>query len=138
MSRNLVEVSVRCDELAPARVRATISALEGVDGVALEDAKIVASELVTNAVLHSQCSEEESLSVRVSGNGGLRISVLDPGRSGGAAEIADRRPELGGMGLKVVSQLARGWGSERRPEGFEVWADLEAEQCATGETAQTA
>jgi anti-sigma regulatory factor (Ser/Thr protein kinase) len=124
MRRNVVEVSVRCDESAPAVVRAAISAVAGVDGIALEDARMVASELVTNAVVHSQCTEEELLAVRVSGNGCLRISVIDPGRSGRAAEIAERRLGLGGLGLKVVSELSSRWGSERRPEGYEVWADL--------------
>ena len=124
MGRNVIQVSVRCDESAPGHVRAALSSLMGPEGMVLEDAKIVASELVTNAVLHSQCSADERLWVRVSDEGGLRISVVDPGRSGAAAEIADRCLELGGMGLKVVSRVARRWGSERRAEGYEVWAEL--------------
>src|ERR1700761_6663306 len=127
MGRNLVEVSVRCDEAAPAVVRAAISAVAGFDEMALADAKVVASELVTNAVVHSQCTEEELLSVRVSGNGWLRISVVDPGRSSRAAEISDRQLGLGGLGLQLVRELASRWGSERRPQGYEVWADLEVD-----------
>jgi anti-sigma regulatory factor (Ser/Thr protein kinase) len=127
MGRKLVEVSVRCDECAPAVVRAAISAVAGFDEMALADAKMVASELVTNAVVHSQCTEEELLLVRVSGNGWLRISVVDPGRSSRAAEISDRQLGLGGLGLKLVSELAGRWGSERRPQGYEVWADLEVD-----------
>src|ERR1700760_577437 len=101
MGKKLVHVEVRCDEGAPARARAAVSTLTVFAGMTLEDVKLVASELVANAVLHSQCGEDELLSVRVSGNGGLRVSVVDPGHSGGAAQIADRRLDLGGMGLKV-------------------------------------
>ena len=89
-----------------------------------DDAILVASELVTNAIVHSLCTEDDLLDVRVAGDGGVRISVVDPGASGLSAQIADRPPQLGGMGLKVVENLARQWGSERRPDGYEVWAEL--------------
>jgi anti-sigma regulatory factor (Ser/Thr protein kinase) len=94
-------------------------------GWVLEDATLVASELVTNAVRHSLCTEEEYLSVLITRDGRLRISVLDPGRSGRDAEIADRPIELGGLGLKVVEQLATAWGAERHPDGYSVWAELD-------------
>jgi two-component sensor histidine kinase len=86
---------------------------------------LVASELVTNAVRHSHCAEDEFLSVSISRDGHLRISVLDPGGSGKNAEIADRPLDLGGLGLKVVEQLATDWGAERRGDGYRVWAELE-------------
>jgi two-component sensor histidine kinase len=94
-------------------------------GWVLGDAMLVASELVTNAVRHSLCTEDELLSVTISRDGRLRISVLDPGGSGKSAEIADRPLELGGLGLKVVEQLATDWGSERYVDGYRVWAELE-------------
>jgi hypothetical protein len=50
----------------------------------------VASELVTNTVVHSDCTEEEFLSVRVARDGWLRIAVFDPGASGLRAEVVDR------------------------------------------------
>src|SRR5689334_22616059 len=98
-------MSVRCDDLAPTVVRKELRTLPGL-GRALRDALLVASELVTNAVRHSLCSEEEFLTVRITRDGRLRIAVLDPGTSGRRAEIADRPIELGGLGLKVVEQLA--------------------------------
>jgi anti-sigma regulatory factor (Ser/Thr protein kinase) len=114
---------MRCDEFAPSVVREGMTTLSDLDGV-LGDALLVASELVTNAVRHSRCTEDQCLSVRISRNGRLRISVLDPGESGRAAEIANRPVELGGLGLKVVEQLASSWGSERRDDGYRVWAEL--------------
>jgi hypothetical protein len=70
------------------------------------------------------CTEDEFVSVRISRNARLRISVLDPGASGHTAEIADRPIEMGGLGLKVVEQLAATWGTERRNDGYRVWAEL--------------
>jgi anti-sigma regulatory factor (Ser/Thr protein kinase) len=93
-------------------------------GPVSNDAMLVASELVTNAVQHSLCADDEFLTVSISRDGWLRISVRDPGRSGGSAGIADRPLELGGMGLKVVDALAQDWGAEHRDDGYEVWAEL--------------
>lgn len=127
MADTLADLIVHCDETAPAAVRAAISRLDGIDTPVLEDTKLVASELVSNAVRHSQCTDQEFLNVRVSGagDGRLRVSVFDPGRSGGAADIASRPLQLGGMGLKVVEEVASRWGTTRRAQGYEVWADLE-------------
>jgi anti-sigma regulatory factor (Ser/Thr protein kinase) len=115
---------VRCDELAPAAVRDKMKSLPGL-GSARGDAMLVASELVTNAVCHSLCTEDDFVRVRITRDGRLRISVLDPGASGNTAEIADRPIELGGLGLKVVEQLAARWGTDRHDDGYRVWAELE-------------
>jgi hypothetical protein len=32
---------------------------------------------------------------------------------------------IGGLGLKVVEQIAAAWGAERRDDGYRVWADLD-------------
>jgi anti-sigma regulatory factor (Ser/Thr protein kinase) len=127
MAKDLVAATVRCDEAAPAVVREAISHLDGVERTVMEDVKLVASELVTNAVRHSSCASDEFLNVRVTGDGWWRISVFDPGRSRGIAEITNRPPAVGGMGLKVVDKLASTWGAARRAHGYEVWAVLEAE-----------
>jgi two-component sensor histidine kinase len=90
----------------------------------LGDVMLVASELVTNAVRHSLCSEDEFLTLTVTRDGSARIWVLDPGRSGGAAKVAERPVELGGLGLKLVEALTIRWGSERHEDGYAVWAEL--------------
>jgi hypothetical protein len=92
-------------------------------GWVLGDAMLVASELVTNAVLHSGCSGNETIEVRVDVRSErLRISVRDPGRSGRNAELRADQP-VGGWGLRVVEQLAERWGSERAA-GYQVWAEV--------------
>jgi anti-sigma regulatory factor (Ser/Thr protein kinase) len=124
MATDPMRICVRCDASAPSAVRQAMTRLSDL-GWPLGDAMLVASELVTNAVRHSRCTEEEFLDVRISSDGRLRISVLDPGGSGRNAEIVDRPIELGGLGLKVVDQLASTWGTERRDDGYMVWAELE-------------
>jgi serine/threonine-protein kinase RsbW len=111
-----------CDSQAPAAVRDAIRALD--IGWLAGDAMLVASELVTNAVVHSGCTAEDLLDVRVQINRDrLLISVRDPGSSGGAARLREDDDAFGGMGLRVVEQLARRWSSERT-DGHRVWAEL--------------
>jgi len=94
-------------------------------GWVLGDAMLVASELVTNAVLYSGCAEEDLLEVEVDRAGDhLLVAVRDPGRSGGVAKlVAGEAREFGGMGLWVVDQVAHRWGSDRL-DGYRVWAEL--------------
>jgi anti-sigma regulatory factor (Ser/Thr protein kinase) len=86
---------------------------------------LVASELVTNAVVHSGCEQDDQLSVCVSERDGrIVISVHDPGITGrrAIAETKDRQG-AGGCGLRIVDRLSERWGSER-PDGYRVWAEL--------------
>lgn len=115
---------VRCDSFAPRIVRQNLERLPAV-GSNSDEAMLVASELVTNAIRHSHCSEEDHLTVDAQcEEDRLRISVLDPGSSGRTAQIVERPVEHGGVGLKVVEQLSQRWGSERRRDGYRVWAEI--------------
>jgi hypothetical protein len=120
----LLRVDVRCDLTAPAVVREALAQTEGIERV-LDDATLIASELVTNAVIHSGCSANDAIQVRVSrGTGRLTISVRDPGASGKRAEMTDGdMAGYGGFGLKVVDAVASRWGTERG-DGYRVWAEL--------------
>ena len=87
----------------------------------LQDALLVASELVTNAVLHAgTCSE---LEVRLTdGSLEVRVSDRDP-------RVPVRRRLLGGpaaqgRGLRLLAELADTWGVDRRSDGKTVWAVL--------------
>lgn len=94
-------------------------------GWILGDAMLVATELVTNAVRHSMCAPEHALVVSVrAGTDHVHICVRDPGISGATARIIEGNDWFGGLGLRIVDQLATHWGSNREPEGYEVWAQL--------------
>jgi anti-sigma regulatory factor (Ser/Thr protein kinase) len=120
----LLRVDVLCDLTAPAVVRDALAQTEEIEPV-LDDATLIASELVTNAVIHSGCSANDVIQVRVSrGTGRLTISVCDPGASGKHAEMTHgNMAGYGGFGLKVVDAVALRWGTER-DDGYRVWAEL--------------
>lgn len=85
---------------------------------------LVASELVTNAVIHSGCGDDHQLNVRVTERSErVLISVHDPGVSRGDATPQPAGQAAGGWGLRLVAQLSERWGSER-PGGYHVWAEV--------------
>lgn len=90
----------------------------------LEDAGIVASELVTNAVQHAADGGHLHLDVGIDEAGRMNIAVDDG---------SERLPTLqepsiddeAGRGLLIVAQLSNRWGVEPHPgEGKRVWAEL--------------
>lgn len=119
-----MRIALPCDSLAPVVARRHLATLPSL-GWLLGDAMLVATELVTNAVRHSSCHRGDVLVVSVSRDSAhVRVAVHDPGRSGDAARIARRPAHDGGLGLRIVEQLAVRWGSQRDDDGYEVWADL--------------
>lgn len=124
MTGEVARISVPCDSLAPVAVRRRLAALPDL-GWVLGDAMLVTTELVTNALRHSMCDEQDRLDVAVSTESDhVRICVRDPGTSGGTARIVAENDWFGGLGLRIVEQLATHWGSHRGPDGYEVWAEL--------------
>lgn len=104
---------------ALARIR---EALGGADDMLLDDAALVLSELVTNALRAGGMSFTVHLEVWP---GRLRVTVSDsaPGRP------HLRQPgvhETTGRGLQVVATLADDWGVTARDHGGgkQVWAEL--------------
>ena len=120
----LVELRVRCDDAAPAAARRALIQLDPSHPV-VEDLMLIASELVTNAVLYSGCTEEDEIEVLLDqADSQVVLSVVDPGRSGQCARMAlSEQRASGGMGLPIVDQLARRWGTERS-DRYRVWAEV--------------
>ena len=120
----LLGLEVPCDRITPGAVREALAEIEDV-GWVLGDAMLVASELVTNAVVHSGCTPEETIEVEiVRSTDGLVISVTDPGHTGTDAAMTQHdETGAGGLGLRVVDQIALRWGAER-DGGYTVWAEL--------------
>ena len=86
----------------------------------VDDALIVVSELVTNAVTHA----DSGCVVRVGLSGSaVRISVVDSGLG-----TPDPKPFSGdqphGRGLHIVGALTRAWGVTDVPDGKMVWAEM--------------
>jgi CheY-like chemotaxis protein len=92
----------------------------GVGGV-LDDALLVVSELVTNAIVHAGSDAGLRLTLGVET---LRIEVADAGGDAPDPVLADDDDEHG-RGLLLVAVLSAAWGTESTPEGGKVvWAEL--------------
>ncbi|MFJ8779596.1 SpoIIE family protein phosphatase [Streptomyces sp. NPDC102476] len=93
-----------------------------------DDAVVVASELVTNAVIHAGTDVELDCRLEAC-SGALVVEVLDhhPSR---APRDGDPEPSYGtpeyGRGLRLVAALAETWGITYRTGAKTVWAQLPA------------
>lgn len=123
-SSDLIRLPVPCSAEAPLLVREALDQAPRIDSIR-EDARLIASELVTNAVLHSGCEAGHVIEVVAELQPDrLVISVDDPCIRGKNAEIREGAdPTHGGFGLRLVQQIAKRWGWER-PNGHRVWAEL--------------
>lgn len=85
-----------------------------------EQALIVVSELVTNALTHARSGCQVRLAMTESA---VRIAVVDHGEG-----TPDPQPfsstRSHGRGLHIVGALSTVWGVDRAPEGKMVWADM--------------
>ena len=87
----------------------------------LDDATLVLSELVGNAVRHA---EGDSMQVRLRRTGEvLRIAVHDRSSSHPQPREASVEDESG-RGMLIINALSHRWGWEPRPDGKVVWADV--------------
>jgi anti-anti-sigma factor len=90
-------------------------------GELVERAELLASELVTNALVHARTDVRLRLSLR---DRRLHIGVHDGGRR--LLRLVGGGPEAeAGRGLLLVERLSRAWGVYRPPEGGKVvWCVL--------------
>ncbi|MCK8431716.1 SpoIIE family protein phosphatase [Streptomyces sp. D2-8] len=103
-----------------------------------DDATLVVSELVTNAVVHAGTDVE--MECRLEGDApdtaALVVEVSDhhPSRAprGSEPETPHDTPEYG-RGLRLVGALSEAWGITYRTGRKTVWARLPAGGCAAGE-----
>jgi anti-sigma regulatory factor (Ser/Thr protein kinase) len=119
-----IHLELPCAATAPRLAREAVRRALGTSRVC-DDATLVVSELVTNAVRHSGCASDQTIGLEtLIGGGCVRIAVHDPGRSSAEPRVRDgASTDAGGLGLRLVGQLARRWGSDR-PDGRLVWAEL--------------
>ena len=91
----------------------------------VDDALVVISELVANAVRHATPQPDGSLGVSWAlADGSLVVTVADGG-SGRAPHVASATTEAeGGRGLAIVSLLTRRWWVEQQADGLRVSALL--------------
>lgn len=105
-----------------ARVRHWLRAVLGACPAGL-DAALLTSELVTNAILHSDSGHGGTFAVAVTHRASdMRVEVAD---QGGHWIAAAEQDHYHGRGLVIVSGLARAWGVTGDDSGRTVWFELD-------------
>jgi anti-sigma regulatory factor (Ser/Thr protein kinase) len=101
--------------------------LEGLlDPERLVEAQLLASELVTNAVLHADMGEEAEIELDFEvAERSVRVSVADTGRGFDLEKIFPGSMDVpGGWGLFLVEALADRWGIDVTPP-HRVWFEID-------------
>ncbi|MDV5143278.1 ATP-binding protein [Streptomyces sp. SBC-4] len=92
-----------------------------------DTAELLVSELVTNAVTHTD-SRTVGVVVTRTDERAVRIMVLDTDRAEMSAPACPSGDEESGRGLFLVAALADRWGVERVATGKRVWCELATKQ----------
>jgi anti-sigma regulatory factor (Ser/Thr protein kinase) len=112
------------DHTAAARARQFVAETLRTWGLddAIEDAELLVSELVTNAILHAR----SPATVRIDRDAPrLRVAVCDT--SPAPPRLRDYGPDaVTGRGMLLVDRIARRWGVELSGNGKCVWFEVDA------------
>jgi anti-sigma regulatory factor (Ser/Thr protein kinase) len=120
--------SLLCESTAPGVARAELERrLEGaLDEDTLATVLLLASETVTNAVLHGCTPEHDTVDIEVDLSGDrLWIGVTN---AGPAVDHVPKLPEHhapGGRGLFLVEALSRAWGTGHASGVTSVWCEVD-------------
>lgn len=108
------------DLRAPAAARDAVDALTtAAQPRAVDDARLLISELVTNSVRHG-AGDNVTVMIDAERPGVLHCEVIDDGT--GFVPRARGNRTIGGWGLALVEQLAGSWGVRNGPT--QVWFEL--------------
>jgi hypothetical protein len=116
---------IAVDDMAPALVRRCVRwDLGGADHrVVLGNAQLLASELVTNVVEHTACTE---CLVQVTVDAGtIRVAITDDEPVAPPAPARSGAPRGQAAGLSIVAKVARAWGWENEASSKTVWFELD-------------
>ena len=86
-----------------------------------DHARLVMSELVTNAVRHGVEYDQDLIRVVIEWfDGGLRVEIEQSRATPDLQPVAPRRDvqDFGGFGLHIVDELADDWGTEAGPPSY--------------------
>lgn len=121
-----VRLQLDCGPEAAAAARAAISMLDGcAPRELLDDARLLTSEVVTNAVRHSGAAEGSVVDVEVAATADhVAVGVSDQGNGFVPRARTKGQSEGSGWGLHLVERLASSWGVEAEPQP-RVWFELQ-------------
>jgi anti-sigma regulatory factor (Ser/Thr protein kinase) len=118
-------LSLDADELAPVRARRFVGELLVAAQLAdlCEEAQLLTSELVTNAVVHTASALDVTVST-TPGGVTVRVEDADTGPMAASQAQSDEALIEGGRGLVLVHELAAAWGTEHHAGRKAVWFSL--------------
>jgi anti-sigma regulatory factor (Ser/Thr protein kinase) len=129
-ARRVVSLNLRAGPDAARTARRVVCRAfrDQVSDVVLADAQLLVSELVTNSVRHAGLAAHEAIRLRARCDEECaHVEVCDSGRSGRTPCRRDPDPgalEPGGLGLKLVDEMADRWGVSHSGRRTCVWFDL--------------
>ena len=98
-----------------------------------DDAAVIISELISNALRHARPLPSGDIRVSWSRDGDLiQLAVSDGGSMTEPRRTRAALSSLGGRGLSIVETLSEGWGVSHEDDGTTVWASLRATQPTNG------
>lgn len=114
---------------APSRARGIVAQqLASLPTKVREDATLLVSELITNAVRHAPRAGAPEVELRLKVvNGRVRVVVSDPGAGFVASPRLPTAAEGSGWGLYLVDRIADRWGIITKDRN-EVWFELDAQR----------
>jgi anti-sigma regulatory factor (Ser/Thr protein kinase) len=122
-----IELDLDVGPAAAAEARAAVAALDGrANADVLDDVRLLLSEIVTNAVRHSDSPSGATIGLAVSvARDVVRAEVTDRGDGFDPRPRDLPRTEAGGWGLHLVDRLASRWGVDRG-DAVRVWFEIDA------------
>ena len=100
-----------------------------------EDATVIVSELISNALRHARPLPSGEIRVDWCRQGDLiRLAVSDGGAMTEPRRARATLSSLGGRGLSIVETLADRWGVHHEDGGTTVWATIHCPQRSNGVT----
>ena len=124
-----LRMSLQRDPQAPSLARAAVAGFtekSEIPSTELATLTLLVSELVSNAVLHSDAPAASGICLyaRLLDKDAVRVEVIDHG-SGFTATPRDPEQPMGGYGLYLVDKQATRWGVDREREGVtRVWFEI--------------
>lgn len=98
-----------------------------------DDAAVIISELISNALRHARPLPSGDIRVSWSHEGDLiQLAVSDGGSMTEPRRTRAALSSLGGRGLSIVETLSDGWGVSHDDDSTTVWANLRAGRPANG------
>jgi len=120
-----IRMSLTPTTSAPRAARRAVQQCVGADAPPgfLQDALLLTSELVTNAVTHTDGGSELHASYDPM-CGRVRVEVADTSSIVPTIREIDGSSSPGGRGLRVIDTVAACWGTTLLPIGKSVWFEL--------------